>query len=126
MKQDYILEQSAEDALMEAAEQNFGAPAYDRRLSDKVLAAFNHAYAVGEREIAQRLRTILSEVEDRVRKRGHKPRSNGAMDDAEKWATFVDARDRYRTAKDDRRFDEAAVGQALVEMKDAFKSWSLN
>ena len=125
MKQDHILDPSAEEVLLEAAEQSFGEPEYNRRLSDKILAAFNHAYSSGEREIAQRLRAILAEVEERVRKLDHKPRMGGAMDEAEKWTRFVDARDRYRAVKDDPRFERAAVGEALAEMKDAFKSWSL-
>ena len=125
MKQDHILDPFAEEVLLEAAEQSYGEPEYNRRLSDKVLAAFNHAYASGEREIAQRLRAILAEVEERLRKLDRKPRANGAMDEAEKWTRFVDARDRYRSVKDDPRFAASAVGEALAEMKEAFKSWSL-
>jgi len=125
MKQDHILDESAEDALLEAVGQTLGAPEYNRRLSDKVLAAFNHAYASGERDLAQGLRTILAAVEERVRRRGHKRRANGALDEAEKWSRFVDARDHYRAVKDDARFEPGTVGEALAEMKDAFKSWSL-
>ena len=36
-----------------------GLPRYIRRLTDKVLSAFNHAYAVGELEAAERLRDTL-------------------------------------------------------------------
>ena len=36
-----------------------GAPDHDRRLSDKILAAFNHAYSVGETAIAEQLRVLL-------------------------------------------------------------------
>ena len=41
-----------------------GAPRYNRRLSDKILAAFNHAYAVGEIEIASRLREVLARLDN--------------------------------------------------------------
>ena len=36
-----------------------GILAITRRLSDKVLAAFNHAYATGEVDVASKLRAVL-------------------------------------------------------------------
>ena len=110
---------------MDAAARGFGLPPYNRRLSDKVLAAFNHAYAAGEREIAAQLRAVLTGVEARMRAFGAKPRHTDALAGADSWARFVDARDRYHTVKHDPRFDGAAVGEALAEMKEAFESWSL-
>ncbi|HLF58477.1 MAG TPA: hypothetical protein VI732_02490 [Alphaproteobacteria bacterium] len=120
MKQDHVTDQ----AFLGAIDQNYGVPEYGRRLSDKILAALNHAYGVGERDIARQLKSILEEVERKVRGLGIK-RQNAALQDAERWTRFVDARDRYRTATADARFDPEEVGEALEEMKEAFRSWSL-
>lgn len=119
-------EPSAEPSFAETAGPNFGVPSHSRRLSDKVLAAFNHAYAAGERDIARQLRAVLADVEARMRALGRKPRDGDALADAGRWTRFVDARDRYHAVKDDPRFESSAVGEALGEMKDAFRSWSLN
>lgn len=124
MKQDHALDPSNEESVVELAGRSYGMPEYNRRLSDKLLAAFNHAYASGERDVAHQLKSILRDVEQRVRALGH--RGGGALEDAGKWTQFVDARDRYHVVKDDPRFAAGAVGEALEEMKDAFKSWSLN
>ena len=120
MKQDHVTEQD----FLETVDQNFGIPGYSRRLSDKVLAAFNHAYAAGERDVAKQLRTVLEQVERGVKILGKK-RSNGALMDADSWSQFVDARDRYRAMSADPRFDPQEVGEALEEMKETFRSWSL-
>ncbi|MBS28602.1 MAG: hypothetical protein CL566_06710 [Alphaproteobacteria bacterium] len=37
-----------------------GIPGFNRRLSDKVLAAVNHAYAVGELDVAAGLREVVT------------------------------------------------------------------
>jgi hypothetical protein len=120
MKQDHITDQ----AFLGAIDQNHGIPGYNRRLSDKILAALNHAYSVGERDIAGQLKAVLEDVERRVRSLGGK-RRDGALQDADRWTRFVDARDRYRAATADPRFDPGEVGEALDEMKEAFRSWSL-
>ena len=121
MKQDHI----TDSEFLDDVEQNFGAPEYNRRLTDKILAAFNHAYAAGERDVARQLRAILDEIERRVKKLGRKRQSNGAVDEADRWIAFVDARDHYREVSKDPRFKAAEVGEALDEMKEAFRSWSL-
>ena len=120
MKQDHITDQ----VFLGAVDQTYGVPGYNRRLSDKILAALNHAYSVGERDVARQLRAALEEVERKVRSLGIK-RRDGALQDAERWTRFVDARDRYREASSDPRFDPGEVGEALDEMKEAFRSWSL-
>ncbi len=121
MKQDHITDQ----AFLGTVDQNFGVPGYSRRLSDKVLAALNHAYSVGERDVARQLRIILEEVEKRVKALGIR-RRDGALKDAESWSRFVDARDRYRAVSQDQRFDPGEVGEALEEMKESFRIWSLS
>ena len=52
---------------MTAITEDLGTPEYDRRLTDKLLAAFNYAYAIGAKEIASRLRSILVDVDDAER-----------------------------------------------------------
>jgi hypothetical protein len=49
-------------ALSELAD-NTGVPEFNGRLSDKLPAAFNHAYAVGELDIADSLRDILAGID---------------------------------------------------------------
>jgi hypothetical protein len=122
MRQDHVTDQ----AFLAVIEQHLGVPEYDRRLSDKILAAFNHAYATGEHEVAKQLRSVLDDVERGLRGLGKQRRANGAIEDAERWSRFVDARDRYHAVAKDTRFDPEEVGEALVEMKDTFRSWSLN
>jgi hypothetical protein len=101
-----------------------GKPRYDRRLADKVLAAFNHAYAVGAHEVAQSLRTVLAAVEAQdpftvQRRHGHQ-----ATDQADHWIVFVEARNVYRRAAQDEGADAATVERALAAMKDAYRRWS--
>ena len=101
-----------------------GKPRYDRRLADKVLAAFNHAYAVGAREVAASLRSVLATVEAQdpftvQRRHGHQ-----ATDQADHWIAFVEARNVYRRAAQDAGADAATVERALAAMKDAYRRWS--
>src|SRR5690606_5061814 len=74
-----------------------GLPEFDRRLTDKILAAFNHAYAVGEVEVARRLHTVLALAEGHERGRvlaasGMERRGNGALAQADLWVAYVEAR----------------------------------
>jgi hypothetical protein len=101
-----------------------GKPRYDRRLADKVLAAFNHAYAVGAHDVARSLRDVLAVVEAQdpftvQRRHGHQ-----ATAQADHWIAFVEARNDYRRAAQDLDADAGAVERALVAMKDAYRRWS--
>ena len=102
-----------------------GRPPYDRRLADKVLAAFNHAYAVGAHDVAATLRDVLASVEaaDAVR---YAARRSGrqATDQADRWVAFVEARNRYRLAVQDAAGDAGAVERAMADMKQAYRDWS--
>ncbi len=94
---------------------------FNRRLSDKILAAFNHAYALGEGDIARALRRLLETNEKKsgdARRRG-----DGALGHAELWVAFVDARDDYRAARGRRAEDSAELAQALNVMKGAYAAW---
>lgn len=102
-----------------------GAPSHSRRLSDKVLAAFNHAYAVGEIEVATKLREILAKLEqERVLAHGNRQAKAIALGQADLWVEFVEARNDYRVACEDDSLDSDAVTQVLDQMKDAYQRWS--
>ena len=95
-----------------------------RRLSDKILAAFNHAYAVGETEVANRLKAVLAFNEKqagpyRDMRQGYDP-----LGEAELWVAFVEARNAYRAVCETRRHDARAITESLEAMKDAYRVWS--
>ena len=102
-------------------------PRYTRRLSDKIMAAFTHAYAIGAADIAERLRVILAEIE---RKRiAHARRETRAsappvLDQTARWIEFVDARNRYRKTVENPAARGAEQRAALAAMKDAYRRWS--
>jgi hypothetical protein len=102
-----------------------GAPTHNRRLSDKVLAAFNHAYAVGEIDVAANLREILAKLErERVIAHSQRKANPVALSHADLWVNFVEARNDYREACDDEALDSEAVARVLARMKSAYQSWS--
>ena len=102
-----------------------GMPSQNRRLSDKVLAAFNHAYAVGEIDVAANLREILAKLErDRVITHSQRRAIPVALSQADLWVEFVEARNDYRIACDDESLDTAAVTKLLDRMKEAYQRWS--
>ncbi len=97
-----------------------------RRLSDKILSAFNHAYAVGESDIADRLKDALEANEAR-RNNGSDGRTTyDPLGQAEKWVAFVEARNRYKAASATAAEDSAEVVDALERMKDAYRLWSMS
>ena len=58
---------------------DLGAGEFNRRLSDKILSAFNHAYAIGAVEIAEKLKTVLKENEHNSGPLAGRRRSIGAL-----------------------------------------------
>lgn len=112
-----------EICLDTAMEETGERPDVRRRLSDKILAAFNHAYAVGEYEIATQLKAVLAHSDGPAGPFREMRRSYDPLGEAELWSGFVDARNNYRTACDNRH-DAAAVAQALDTMKEAYRRWS--
>ncbi len=104
-----------------------GIPRYNRRLSDKILAAFNHAYAVGEIDIAARLREVLARLDKDLAGEGSaQRRMDGAiaLSQADLWIEFVEARNDYRAACDNDSSDPIALDCMLEVMKGAYKRWS--
>lgn len=110
------------DAVAAIAAERFGSPSHDRRLTDKILAAFNHAYATGAVKTATHLKAVLADVEAQERSRFSR-RNATAVGQAELWMAFVEARNRYNAAA----AGDAAAGDAetaLEAMKNAYRAWS--
>lgn len=101
-----------------------GAPKYDRRLSDKILAAFNHAYAVNELGVAATLRRALEDAEQSLHEMAAERRFSDALSQADLWVEFVDARDAFRRLSELNEPDPKALGGAETDMMDAYKRWS--
>jgi len=116
---------SAGSAIVIASDT--GLPRYNRRLSDKILAAFNHdyAYAAGEIEIASRIREMLARL-DKDLPEGEGRRRDGAIAlcQADLWIEFVEVRNDYRTVCDKPETDSAAIQTSVDAMKDAYQRWS--
>lgn len=111
------------EALRVDYETVTGSPEIARRLSDKVLAAFNHAYAIGEVDVATGLKDVLHLSESK-RPRADQRARYCAIEHAELWVGFVDARNRYRTLSDRKAARRAELESALAAMKDAYRAWS--
>jgi hypothetical protein len=96
--------------------KDLGEASYGRRLSDKILAAFNHAYAQGRRDIADQLLQSLNlcrdlEGADRV---------SGALEQARLWMFYVKARDGF-LAKEEA--GDATADDARQAMLEAHLAW---
>jgi hypothetical protein len=102
-----------------------GVPEYNRRLTDKILEAFTHAYSIGETEIAKRLRALLVEIEEQGQRRYPGRRGNEAAEQAEYWIRFVEARDAYRRIAQSSKAEPDQISVALEQMKEAYKHWSM-
>lgn len=100
-------------------------PRHNRRLTDILLAAFNHAYAVGERDIADQIRKMLTQLEGRRHNGGQDRRRSDAISQADLWVDFVEARDHYRELSDNKP-DHTKTLSALEAMKESYRRWSLN
>lgn len=103
----------------------FGLPGYLRRLSDKILAAFNHAYAAGEEEIAFRLRDALVAAEQQARLQYPERRAGRALKQAGLWIDYVDARNCYLGLTRGAPAKRATVEAAEAAMTEAYRVWSV-
>lgn len=100
-----------------------GPSQYDRRLSDKILAAFNHAYATGAHKVADRLRHVLVDVESAERRR-YERRAASAVSRADLWVSFIRARDGYNEMVARNDAPPEKVESALETMKHAYRVWA--
>jgi hypothetical protein len=103
---------------------DLGLPEHNRRLTDKILAAFNHAYSVGERTVAAKLHAVLVECQAQPGPDGTDRRTGRAVTQADLWVKFVQARDAYRTTRQQPGADPATVAGSLDSMKEAYRRWS--
>ncbi len=103
---------------------SIGTPKHDRRLSDKILAAFSHAAAEGAPAVAAVLRRALEEAERDRDGAGPGWRLHGALVQADLWVAFVEARDHFRRAFDAATPDPNELESCRAEMMDAYKRWS--
>jgi hypothetical protein len=103
---------------------SIGGPKHDRRLSDKILAAFSHAYAEGARSVAALLRRALEEAERDRHGAVPERRAGDALSQAELWVEFVEARDAFRRASAAAPPEPEAFERARAEMLEAYKAWS--
>jgi hypothetical protein len=92
-----------------------GRPLQQRRVSDRLLAAHNHAYASGNRRVASDLRDILAliETDERI---CHDRRSTTAVERATRWTVFVDAREAYEGAVSGSDRGRAQVARLRMHM----------
>ncbi len=95
-----------------------------RRLSDKVLAAFNHAYSVGETEIANELKGVLAKLEERSGHSNCHQRILSATAQADLWVDFVAARNEYTAMLEREHNADNQLAGALKRMKDCYMRWS--
>jgi hypothetical protein len=113
----------------------FGKPAFDRRLSDKILAAHNHAYAIGDVGLAAQLMAQLERTEDAEREAyrrkssgsfgSYSPRQSSAVAHGRLWQAYVDARNAYNTLNLQADAPSARVVRAATEMKRCYAKWAL-
>ena len=107
-------------------DDTIGAPRFNRRLSDKLLAAFNHAYAVGEDNVADSLRDILARIDADAADSDQRSTASTPLGQADLWMRFVKSRNEYRDACDAEPRDAEATEAALETMKRAYRGWSLS
>jgi len=119
-----------------AGEQRFGKPKFDRRLSDKILSAFNHAYAADEVDLANKLRVLLEEAEGKEVAHCARPgasvldapirRNSNSVHQARLWSQFVDARQGYISLSIRANSSADQVKAAFDGMRTSYARWSVS
>lgn len=114
----------------------YGSPKFDRRLSDKVLAAHNHAYAIGERDLADRLLELLKRTEDDERAAvarrnqslaaSRRQRQSSAVNQAALWRAYMDALDTYDTLVIQMKISTERLDAAKALVKRSLARWRLS
>ena len=111
-------------ALSRATSVRMDSPTRDRRLTDQILSAFNHAYGMGATDVAKELRTALEKAEALGKGGRRERRSRSVLELADLWVAFVDARDHYNAICADGTVEKDKAEAALAEMKAAYMTWS--
>ena len=96
----------------------------ERRLSDRILAAFTHAYGCGAKDVAMALLDALECAEAAGRQGRPERRRSNALMQADRWVAFVDARDAYNQICNRKPCKSATAEKALARMKAAYMHWS--
>ena len=97
-----------------------------RRLSDKILSAFNHAYAIGEFDVAKQIHKALKLNENKAWSGPDGREGYDPISQAELWITFVEARDRYKEICNSKKPAPKEAHAALDAMKEAYQRWSFS
>lgn len=98
---------------------DLGEPRYSRRLSDKILSAFTHAYSLGRIDLADRLMDALHLCGEA----DGTDRSGEALDRAKSWVRFVQSRNLYNEVKTVKGEESDEAHEALLAMKAAHRNW---
>ncbi len=96
-----------------------GEPRFGRRLSDKILAAYTHAYSLGRLDLAERLMDALQLCGEA----DGLDRSGEALERAKSWVRFVQARNLYNEVAQNKGDDAPETVEALAAMKAAHGDW---
>lgn len=113
------------DPIVSDAISSMGEGLYSRRLTDKILSAFNQAYATGEFAVADILRQAMDEAIGRSEEVGGGRKTHPAVTQANLWVEFVNARNAYKSATDPLSgASSVMVDSAMDRMKDAYRNWS--
>ena len=114
-----IVDDMAREKEIAALASDNGEPKYTRRLGDKILTAFTHAYSVGRLDLSEKLLDVLNSCSEQ----DGQERSGPILELATCWMQFVQARNRFNEVADANGEDSAAAAQAFQEMKDAHQKW---
>ena len=96
-----------------------------RRLSDKIMAAFSHAYAVGELDVAKKLRGALAVNEKKASPYANMRVGYDPLGQADLWVAFVQTRNKYKTEYEKDKSDPGVIAASLESMKEAYRRWSM-
>ena len=117
------------------SDQRYGKPKFDRRLSDKILSAYNHAYAADEVELANKLRVLLEEADSKeiahCERNGASVldipirRNSNAVHKARLWSQFVDARQGYISMSIRENTSTDQIKIAFDGMRASYARWAV-
>jgi hypothetical protein len=99
---------------------------FNRRLRDRILAAFDLAHTAGDAEIVGRLREALELAERQAGGHNAGRRDYDLPAESSIWAQFVAARNAYKEACAGGAEDADARFRAFEGVKEAYRRWSLS
>ena len=100
------------------------APRFQRRLTDKILAAFTHAYALDEVELASALYACLVKAEGVTEDENQDRSENQSLGLAQYWIKLVDSKRRYEAILSNGGVPEDPKAKDMqTKMREAFAAW---